>query len=198
MAAGDVWRLSAIGDFDATHLVVTTLHVKFLTPAANFNDAAQWFKSYILTNYAGYLANTFVWRQVNGITVNVTPPQSGTYVGPLWPYTGLVAGDSCPYTNAVVVKHSTAYAGRSYRGRSYLPAPAETYQASSALTAPALTAIQGHFDTLVTAWGAGGTDPNYRWVVWSSKPGIGATEVTGATVRSVLGTQRRRRPGVGA
>lgn len=195
MAANDIWRLSMVGDWSATEQAVVTAHVKFLSGAATFDGAAAYFKTNLLDLLKTLQSNGWNWRYVNGITVNVNPPQSGTYITG-FPLTGTQASDSLPYTTALVTSLRTNYAGRSYRGRMYIPALSENSNAAGRCIQATVNSVQTYFEDLVAALGYGGSNADYQWGVYSRLLSQ-FYPFTAPVVREVWGTVRRRRPGVG-
>lgn len=102
------------------------------------------------------------------------------------PGTGTAATDLAPGT-AIVVSWRTGFIGKSYRGRTYLPAPAEAVSDGD-LTALAAQAIADAADDLITAMAA----DDMPLVVYSRNPLIGGTEVESVLVDQRLRSQRRR------
>lgn len=195
MATNDVWRLSLLGSHSGTEIAVVTMHIKFLTANATFDGAAAYITTNLVTLVKASQANTFRWDKINGLTVNTTPKVSGEY-STGYPLAGAVGSDELPHQVACVVTHKTQYAGRSYRGRHYLPAITEFSQAAGGFDSTLVNALQQYYDDLVAALGLGGSNADYQWVVWSDKLNT-ATPVTQAIVRSNPGVIRRRRIGVG-
>lgn len=102
----------------------------------------------------------------------------------------------------MIVRESTASAGRSYRGRFFFPLSAESDISIDALTAAPQAAIQAYVTTLANAYvGAGATDPHWAMVVHSKKlasvPGtqcqVSSTLVTSLSLQTAITTQRSRR-----
>lgn len=195
MATNDVWRLSCLGSHAGTEIAVVTLHIKFLTGVATFNGAAAYIKTNLLSLLATQQANTFRWDKIVGLTRNTIPKVSGEYVTG-FPIAGGAAVDENPHQVAMVVTHKTQYAGRSYRGRHYLPATSDQATTNGIYIGTYVSAIQQYYDDLVAALGLGGSNADYQWVVWSDKLDV-ATPVSQAIVRNNPGVIRRRRIGVG-
>lgn len=195
MAAGDIYRLSMLGDYGPAIVTVVTAHVKFLSGTATVDGACAYFVTNLLNLLKTKQANVFYWRQINALSVNLTPPVSSQYTTGL-PLQGTQASDALPSPNALVVTLRTQYAGRSYRGRQYIPGLAEGLSTGSIEDGATVSAIQTYYDDLVAGIGAGGSSTDYQWGVYSRKVPV-FTPITSTLVRSTLGTQRRRRPGVG-
>lgn len=195
MAQGDVWRLSFIGSHSGTELAVMTMHIQMKTGNGTFSGAA----SYLTTNLIQLLktkqANTFRWDEVRGLTVNTSPPRADLY-NTGYPIACTLAADELAHQVAMVVSTKTQYAGRSYRGRNYIPALAETQMTTGLFLNADVDAIQTYYDDLVAALGASGSNADYMWVVWSDRLQAG-NGVTDTIVRNIPGVIRRRRVGVG-
>lgn len=172
-----------------------TMHVRMKSANGTFDGAAAHIKTNLLSLLAGIMPNTFRWDKIIGLTENLTPPVAGEYVTG-FPLVGTQATDELPHQLACVVSQKTAFAGRSYRGRHYIPAISEAQVTAGQLTGTYTTAVQQYYDDLVAGIGAAGANADYTWVVWSEKLDI-ATPVTQAIVRANPGVVRRRRVGVG-
>jgi len=107
---------------------------------------------------------------------------------------GLVAGDPLPKQVCGILTKRTAFAGRTFRGRIYLPFPSETDNAVDSTPTPGylanlafwVIALQGN---ILTA-GAGGTN-TLRHILFHRATG-GFDFVTSAVARDKWATQRRR------
>lgn len=196
MAQNDVWRFSMIGSHLGTELAIITFHFRETSGIAETGTVFSTLKTGLLTSLAGYQANTFRWDMERAITVNTTPKKSEEYTSG-FPIVGSGnISDELPHQVAQVVTLKTAYAGRSYRGRVYLPALQESQTTNGAFTSGHAATIQGFFDTMIGVFGAAGSDTNWRLVVWSTKLQA-ANNVVSAVVRTNPGVIRRRRIGVG-
>jgi hypothetical protein len=195
MAADDVWRLSLIGSHAGTELAVMTMHIKMKTGTGTFAGAALYLKTNLLDLLKTQQSNTFRWDEIRGLTVNTTPPRADLY-NTGFPLAGSVATEETAHQVAVVASVKTAYAGRSYRGRNYIPAISEAGFTAGLVTAALGNAIQTYYDDLVAALGASGANADYMWVVWSEKLQA-SNGVTDVIIRDVPGVIRRRRVGVG-
>lgn len=195
MATGDVWRLSFIGSHGGTELAIITMHIAMKTGSGTFAGAA----SYLTTNLIQLLktkqTTTFRWDEVRGLTVNNTPPRADLY-NTGYPIACTVGTDETAHQVAIVVSTKTAYAGRSYRGRNYIPAVPEAEMTSGLVDNTTVDAIQVYYDDLVAALGASGSNADYMWVVWSEKLQA-YNGITDTIVRNIPGVVRRRRVGVG-
>lgn len=195
MATNDVWRLSCLGSHAGAELAVITMHIKFLTANATFDGAAAYIKTNLLSLINTKESNSFRWDKIVGLTRNLTPPVSAEYATG-FPVSGSRPSQEVSRQVSLVVTHKTSYAGRSYRGRHYIPGMSSEYISGGLFTGADITAIQTYYDDLVAALGLGGANADYQWVVWSDKLNV-ATPVSSAIVRTNPGVIRRRRIGVG-
>lgn len=99
---------------------------------------------------------------------------------------GSQSGDFSP-ASAVVVSFKTALRGRSHRGRIYLPFIAEAVISDGQLTGAQVTALNTGWAAFISSAAGAGVTP----VVASYKLST-AADITGTSVISGLGTQRRR------
>lgn len=103
---------------------------------------------------------------------------------------------------AGIIRERTASAGRSYRGRIYIPVTSEAQFDKDTLSATLITNMQTYATAMQNTFvGAGATNADWALVVHSKKlasvPGTqcqqSSTLVTSLAVQSVLTTQRSRR-----
>lgn len=196
MAIGDIYRVSIVGDYGAGLLAVYTLHFKMLSGIASVTSLAAALKNNPIENWKQYQVSTFNTRSINFNSVNVTPPVSVTYTTG-FPVAGTGSGNAIPFTNAFLISIRTGYAGRSYRGRIYIPGHLEIQSDGSTVHSDIITAANTYWGAVVTTYGASGTDGDWQWVVYSHKLSQ-SFPVVSILPRNVWATQRRRRPGVGA
>lgn len=195
MALNDVWRLSCVGSHSGTELAIITLHFKDLGTTGTIDGLCSDIKTLFLNVLKTSQATTFRWDQINALTVNTIPPRAFTYTTGM-PLTGTIANEEPAHQVAAVVTHRTAYAGRSYRGRNYIPGLPESAWSASLLDAAYLANLETYYQALMTAYHEGGGDGEWSWVVWSEKLSQ-ANDVQSFVVRNNPGVIRRRRIGVG-
>lgn len=122
-----------------------------------------------------------------------TPPEYA-----IWNYTGAGAGEvaenSLPTTVAATITKQTLYAGRLYRGRSFIAGLPVTYDDDSLLSSAAITALT----PLATLIGQQISYSGYTFdpIIYHRVGGT-HTLITQATVRAPLRVQRRREVGRG-
>lgn len=195
MATGDVWRLSLIGSHSGTELAVITMHIKMKTSNGTFAGACAYLKTNLIDLLKTKQSNTFRWDEIRGLTVNTSPPVADLY-NTAFPIACSVVTTELPHQSALVVATKTAYAGRSYRGRNFIPAIPAANAPGGLFDNATVDAIQTYYDDLVAALGASGANADYMWVVWSEKLQA-SNGITDTIVRNVPGVIRRRRVGVG-
>lgn len=195
MATNDIWRVSVVGSHGGTELGIYTMHFRFKTNVATFAGLAAAVKTSWVDQFKSFQSTNFRTDSINGLKIQPLPKQSDTYVTG-FPVAGTDGTEEMPHQVAIIASLKTAYAGRSYRGRHFLPATSEDRWDDGLVESVALGQIQGLYSNAVTAYGAGGTDPDYEWIVWSERLNA-YNPITSAVVRAVPGTIRRRRIGVG-
>jgi hypothetical protein len=168
---------------------------------------------------------TWELRQVRGASVSYSVDPCNIVGGILLQggVTGSTAGtdtaDMLPPQNAFVVTILTGLAGRRRRGRTYIYGVGEGQQASGSWFSAYEVVVSAAFAAQIAQYATGGTDPNWRWVVWSHReasgcapspsppfsptpvdppsPGTAAADVVSYTTRTTVFNQRRRTVGVG-
>lgn len=196
MAQGDVWRMSLIGSHTGTELAVITMHILMKTGNGTFAGAAAYLKTNLIDLLKTKQNDLFRWDEIRGLTVNTSPPRADLYNTGLPAAGTITTTDELPHQVAMIVSTKTAFAGRSYRGRNYLPALNEGDSGDGLFLNATVDAIQTYYDDLVAALGDSGANADYKWVVWSEKLQA-ANGITDTIVRNVPGVVRRRRIGVG-
>ena len=117
-------------------------------------------------------------------------------------------------TTCAVATFRTALAGRSHRGRNYVPILSYNVIDDGLIGASFRTALQDAYDAFTAIYGVGGTDTDYQWGVWSRKLGetlsgspphvtaydvaAGFFPIVSVNVTNVVRQQRRREYGVGS
>lgn len=195
MAQDDVWRLTFIGSYGGTELAMITMHIKMKTGNGTFAGACAYLSTNLIDLLKTKQTTSFRWDEIRGLTVNTTPPRADLY-NTGYPRSGTDAGDPNVHQVALVVSTKTAYAGRSYRGRNYIPALQEGNVTFGLFTNTVVDAIQVYYDDLVAALGASGSNADYMWGVWSERLQQ-FNGITDTIVRNIPGVIRRRRVGVG-
>ena len=109
---------------------------------------------------------------------------------------GDLAGTVLPYQISPLINWKTGLRGRSYRGRTFLPAATEEVQAAGVWSGGYLTVLQAFIDSALDV-GNGIDTAIYDLVIWSPTLSI-ATKVVQGVPNAIAATQRRRKPGVGS
>ena len=132
-----------------------------------------------------------VWpsASVNHITVTPLDGNSASYTlntsGAKW--TGSAAAGDPIIAVAAMVKLTTAFRGRSNRGRLFLPFVCESVQQGGTIVAGTVTSMQTAWNNFLTAMIAAGQQP-----IVASYLHANQHPVTAFTVESFFGTQRKR------
>ena len=195
MATGEVYRASVVGSHLGTEVAVVTWHFRMLSEANPTNTIGLYLKTYWVDLIKTKQSNTFRWDSIDLLLVNASPPKSDQYIT-AFPILGTDVTAEVGHQLSVVVTHKTQYAGRSYRGRHYIPAIGGDQWTAGLLSTTCRNAVQTYYDDIVAAVGSGGANTDIRWVVWSQKL-LTYTDVNNTIVRTVPGVIRRRRVGVG-
>jgi len=118
--------------------------------------------------------------------------------------TGGVNQGGIATTLAVVCTKRTGEAGKSKRGRFYLPGVPVGFTTTDVVNSTGMTALQNMAAGMLTAFGDAGTDEIWQIGVYSKALGGTAPYTTGGwrpitsiDIQAILGNQRRRRIGVG-
>lgn len=226
--ANDAYRLSIRGTYDGQE-IVNVLHFNLLETVSDDEALAETIAVACKNQIRLLQVDDFVWsdwtaQQVRGSAVTYNsetglPSGGALYEGPL---TGTLTGadatnDGLPGTSALLIRLTTGVAGRRRRGRLYIAGLADISPIRGVVQAGNVTTIQGYFNTLMAAWGSGGTETEAVLGVWSYReatgrkvsdtdpytisrvdtpsPNTAFTPITAMTVIPALATQRRRRYG---
>lgn len=76
-------------------------------------------------------------------------------------------GEAMPPQDTFLLDFTTGLRGRRHQGRKFLAGMSEGDQASGVIIAATLTALATTTTTFLTKYGSGGTDPTFRWGVFS-------------------------------
>lgn len=196
MSIGDVYRLTIKGVVGADDNQ-NVLHFQNVggggTPAEEAETLANAFNTGALTEYLATLSSVY---SVNTLSVRgVTVPTAGfdlTVTG-----NGAIAGEVSPTQTSALMNIRTAKFGRSFMGKSYLPALAEASVSNGSILAGHVTLIDAYFNALQTLVGTTPVAMSIDFGVYSRA----LNEFNGATtyfVSQFAATQRRRKPGVGS
>lgn len=200
MAVNETYELALIGGYHG-QTVITTHHFREVTPVAGPPDPEQ----QLIDDWQAALQ--VAWRNMFNATYSLLTIRSRKVCGtlPLPQATeegvnvagtrGVAAVNEWPAWMALLVTERTGLAGRSYRGRYFLPGVCDTDVDGDNFTTGAgvLWTLAGTYnDALLATFGPSGTNPDWRLVVHSRKlaevPGTqcqqSSTPVT-ALIRSI-------------
>lgn len=208
--------MSTVGDlaevvlqyYDGVNLstYINTFGFRCIATPADLTELGNDFKTALVKNTSGgFLACTVGAIGSAALTVRDVVP--GTGAPAQIAYTnvpGSLATDSWPPQCASVISWRTALAGRSYRGRTYLPPGDEGNQARGAISAALVTLIGAAATQMLTVFGPAGTNGKWQFgVITRRHNGVPTippqwNAVTSALIDPTVKTQRRREIGVGA
>lgn len=204
MAENDLYRMSVEGRLWANTVVVT---FGFLQSSVTGGFLGQQliddFQANALTELRACSTTDLVWDWIRVRDVvpgtsasaeeNMTTNNAGTGLAPT--QSNQVASIVSWYTNR---------SGRSYRGRTYIPAlSSASVSAGGTISGAALTALNAFRTKMINTYGASSSG-SFKLVIISHvnnglpRPSPIGTLVQSGQVRTIAGTQRRRRLGVGA
>ena len=191
MTTGDIWRVAVQG-FVLTDQIVNVFHYQDIgtTPVSPLEVATGW-ESEVLPLYAACLHASWV-ADLIGVRL-VTDPSIG--IDYAITDTGDRGLERLPPMDAALISWRTAFFGRSYRGRTYL-APVSEQDSNGGFLQPAYQLVMQAFVDGAIEYSPG-VGQALHLNIWSPTLSLG-TPVTNGLVRPIMGTQRRRRPGVGS
>jgi len=134
------------------------------------------------------LAETTITKVVFSVDKWIVDALVGTF---LPTFTATETGDMLPHIMAMVLTLPTAIPKK--RGRVFIPGLSEEHQDDSLLDSTAATALGNFGTTLRSGFTAGGASFNYHVL---GNDGL-ATYPTSFVVNGIMGSNRRRKPGVG-
>jgi hypothetical protein len=231
MAIDDAYRLTVTaqmsGQFFQNSYALNVISTTEMN-AGVFAAAALSFKEvFRQTQNSGLVYRSWRAVQLRGTGVTAIQNQCRTEGGSVFEGTftsstsgGATAVDPLPHQCALVVTLNTGLAGRRKRGRLYVPGFSEPDQAVGAWLSSIVTTWGTALNTVKAKYmGAGATDPDFRWGIWSFRTATGCerdphppyghiqidspnlaaawTRAEDYVIRSPVFTQRRRVIGVG-
>jgi hypothetical protein len=178
-----------------------------LNVAGTLANLASDFKTAMVKNSSGGLLYPMT-DDTTSSSLRVMDVKPGTAAPYDYTYATVAGGetssDPLPPQCAAVLTWHTAFSGRSYRGRTYLPGLGEITQVAGAWTSTYLTALGTIVTQMLAVFGPGGSNANWEFGVISRvnngapRPTPIETQITSGAVRTTVFTQRRRTIGVGA
>jgi hypothetical protein len=212
MAEGDTYELSVVGRCLGQE-IVNVFHFRAMAAgnlasaiAADFNTNMK--TSFLANLPAAYQLQTLKCQQINPVgPIGIDYAPTGTTVGAL-------ATNPSTLAATAVIGWTTAYVGRSRRGRTFYGPMAGDQYTSDSLIAGRVTGITTFVTTFMGRYLSGGTfAATAQAVVWSptiagqysqaTPPAMGdptsaSAYILNAVVRTLIHTQRRRATGVGS
>lgn len=198
MAIGETFELIAEwADSTGVNLNVNTFHlVQTSAPVFTFpmEDLYQRFLNTVVPDYKACVSGSLSLVRV--VVYRLVVPLEGTEFFPSDIVGTLAGSQNLPRQISPVVSWRTAFLGRSYRGRTYMPTITEDVQNDGVLNSTYLDLVTAFANAYLTM-----NDPNDDYGEW--RPVVHSTTVpaetpiTGFIARSIVGVQRRRKFGVG-
>lgn len=201
MAIGDVFKLSIVSTFTGNDQIVNNLHYKQL--AVPTDPPAQALADLFLAEAMPAYLNLLSTRiTVQLLEVRQVLGGEGSYDLTVDDNGNLSSDDIVPLTSAPIISWRTGLIGRAHRGRTFLPAIPEGNQDAGNLDTSYKT-LMGSFAASARVLDDG-TDEIFQLCIFSTEldgaprvPPVG-TLVTSWIIRDNMGSQRRRRQGVGS
>lgn len=195
MAVNDVYKVALVGRVAQDDIVITH-HYRMTAFGSSEATSQQELIDEWVTNCQGlWLGLSYGDYVMDYIGVkNVT--QNMDELTQEIDLNGTQSGEGMPNFVSPVVSLRTGFAGRSNRGRNYLPPPSEGNCQGNNIVLAMATAIRDYYNAAI-ALGPGATGATFGMTVYSRVLSSDKM-VTNFLVRTPLGTQRRRRIGVGS
>ncbi len=203
MAVGDIYSLTYIWTLHG-QICNYVLHLKAKSAAATATTLVDTQLNFWIDTVRLLMSSECVFVSKRALrTVGASPDEAEKT------FTGTVLGSvasPCPSSFiASVWSTRTGGFGRRKRGRVFIGGIPLSHILNSQLTTSGLGSHQNNSNSLVNRYGAAGTDSNWQWGVWSRLNGgsgtvinaVGFTPITLVNVKAVLGSQRKRKIGVG-
>jgi hypothetical protein len=204
MAEADILELAIVGTLRGQQVVTTHCFVqKSVTSGFLGLDLVNEWSTGAKAAYLGAVSNDLTISLLRAS--DIKPGTAMRYELPLASANqGLELANALPNQVSATITWQTNLKGRSYRGRTFMPAVPSDWAGESVLTATAVTDYTAYANTMMTLFGPTGSSTNFQLAVVSrylnkvERPQPVATVVRSFVLRTVFSTQRRRKPGVGA
>lgn len=193
MAVGDIYRLAVRSTYNNIDDIVNVLHYRqeLVVVGNPAEDLANQWATDLMTLYTALFPGAI---SVTDITVRPIPPATEFFDLSLTPQAGAQPGQVLPLFSAPIITWRSDFIGRSKRGRSYLPPLSESFQDAGTIDAAVIAGMDNYAIAAMQLLELG--IPQWQLVVYSATLGS-AVPVTGHVSRPLLGSQRRRKQGVG-
>jgi len=195
MAVGDILKMRTVCWRTGIHLGINVYHWVVLSETGagvTMKEYATAFDTLIKTDIRACLSVNANYRGVGfqKIAPGAVGAEANSVAGA---GAGTETGDVLQ-TQSGMFKKLTNFAGRKYRGRTYIPFPSESFNDSAGNPTSAYTTLlavlAADIDILQTIVGAGGTATIFQ-VIWH-RATASYTALTAMNVQLLWGTQRRR------
>jgi len=191
MAINEVFRVAMVSSQRSQELIMTLGYRQFVdSPTPDMQQLADSVEE-VLTGAVALWTTEFAWTSIE--VRGVTNPERGLDSPIL--VTGTAGGDAAPMTSAMVIAKKSGLIGRTRNGRMYMPGLPESYGNSSFVSGAYLGQVNTFAENLRIL--VGDVVETFEAVIISTTPTLLVTPVETFLAREILGTQRRRRPGVG-
>lgn len=196
MAVGDVYQITVVGLHHGQQ-VVNVLHYQVLVGAAADYSAelANLWSNQNLNNYRACCSAEY--RCTGLLSQKVKPIPALTAVSlTIGEGTGTGSANSLPSSNSVVITKRSAIAGRTGRGRIYMPGVPTTFEDNSQVTGAGLNVYNNFAQTALTMENDGSTLQVQMTLL--SRKTLTTRLVVSVDARPILRNQRRRQVGRGS
>ena len=165
MAAGDTYELTLKGVCQG-QLIVNTHYLRASAAGDQSEHMADTWNTSLGSLWAAMHTTDYALQTISSRQIN--PPGPVAYERAPTVSAGSNGAGSGTLTAASVIKCTTAFIGRSRRGRNFIGPLPGSYVVAGSLAAAHVTACNAYYNALLGLWGASGSDSaNARWVVWS-------------------------------
>lgn len=193
----------------ASNELVNVLYFKQLSAGGDMGGLSDAIKTTLYDAFKAYQSAN--WK-LDTITLSEQVVGGGAQLITTYGTVGTNPGANQSLTQAACASLRTALAGRSHRGRQYVPVLTTGAVTDGTILAAAVTVYQNAYNAFKVIYGVGGTSTDYSWGIWSRKLGdivvgghvtgynvaAGFFPVNSVHVDNIARVQRRRELGVGA
>lgn len=196
MASGDRYKMALVGHFGLGQQFVVDMH--YVQVGASTAPGAEALAGGVLeTVVPGFLTVMCSADVLDVIQVRqANAPATEGFDQPV-AEGGSLVGVALPPMDCPVVTKSTGLIGRAFRGRMYFPAPTVTAQSAGTLEPSFQDLVQTVGELFLNVPAGDGSSAVFSAGVFH-KVDESITILTGVIARQIMGTQRRRRVGVGS
>jgi hypothetical protein len=170
MAVDDIVRLDLVGTVSG-HEIITSHHFGYLDALSNDADLIDTWQTAGETLWRALFPSTYTFAEIRA--TQVWPGPLDSLRGPTTESPNVAgtstqfAGQQTPVWFAQEVTQGTARRGRRRQGRFFVWVPNEAAFNGDTLDGGQVSAVSAYRDALFAAFGLGGTDGLYEWVVFS-------------------------------